>query len=88
VAPSEVVYYSNPEGEFKDFYGKLLVSTLRDTSIRIMTIKSGRVVIDSPIFVNERIRDLAVSSKNGKIYALTDTSRILQISASDLTPVG
>ena len=87
VAPSEVVYYSNPEGEFKDFYGKLLVSTLRDTSIRIMTIKSGRVVIDSPILVNERIRDLAVSSKDGKIYALTDTSRILQISASDLTPV-
>ncbi len=86
VAPSEVVFYTQQEGEFADFYGKLLVSTLRDNSIRVLTIKDQRVVIDSPIYVNERIRDLAISSVDGKIYALTDSFRLLKISQTDITP--
>lgn len=86
VAPSEIDFYYHPDGEFADLDGNMIFSTLRDMSLRILTIKDGRVIIDSPIYLNERIRDFVIGSESGKIYAFTDSARILEFTSTNEVP--
>ena len=74
IAPSEVRQYVGKA--FEHWTGNLLVATLKDQSIRRLTIQGDRVLSDERMALGERIRDLAIDD-NGWIYALTDSARLL-----------
>lgn len=83
VAPSQIVFYDNPDGEFADFAGELVLGTLKDLSIRIIKIQDERVIFDSPIYIGERVRDIHAMSSSGVLYAVTDTQRLVRFKRYD-----
>lgn len=83
IAPSQIVYYNNPDGEFADFDGELVLGTLKDLSVRIIKIQDERVIFDSPIYIGERVRDIHAMSASGVLYAVTDTQRLVRFKRYD-----
>jgi hypothetical protein len=73
IAPSELVVYYGDEFEF--WNGDILLSTLRDTSIRRLRLDEDRVLYDERIFVGERIRDLSILV-DGRILMSFDNGQI------------
>ena len=83
IAPSQIVSYNFPDGEFEDFNNELVLGTLKDLSIRIIKIQEDRVIFDSPIYIGERVRDIHAMSTSGVIYAVTDTQRLVRFKRYD-----
>ena len=70
VAPSQVIVY---RGEtFAAWDGDVLVSTLKDMSIRRLRLSDQEVVYDERIFVGERIRDI-VALDDGRLWLSFDS---------------
>jgi len=67
-----VVYHGE---EFNFWNGDILLSTLRDTSIRRLRLHEDRVLYDERIFVGERIRDLSIL-EDGKVLMSFDNGQI------------
>lgn len=80
VAPSQLVVYYGEEFEF--WSGDILISTLRDRSIRRLRVFEERVLYDERIYIGERIRDLLIlddgsllmSFDSGQLGILTNSS--------------
>jgi len=69
IAPSQLIVYRGEE--FTAWDGDLIVSTLRDQSLRRLRMAEGRVVFDERIEIGERIRDMVLLD-DGKILLAFD----------------
>lgn len=83
IAPSQIIYYDVKGGEFRDFEGELVLATLKDLSVRIIKVQEERVLLDAPIYIGERVRDIHAMSGSGYLYALTDTTRLVKFQTYD-----
>jgi hypothetical protein len=80
IAPGELVVYDG--AEFSLWEDDLLVSTLRDRSLRRLRFDEGRVVMDERIEVGSRIRDLVIDP-DGQIVMTTQAGEIVVMSSAE-----
>ncbi|MGV0034341.1 MAG: PQQ-dependent sugar dehydrogenase [Candidatus Azotimanducaceae bacterium WSBS_2022_MAG_OTU7] len=72
IAPSGLTIYNGTE--FPDWQGDLFIGALLDQEVRRLSIESGKVVGEEPVFteIDARIRDVR-SGPDGFLYILTDS---------------
>ncbi len=74
IATSAVVQVTG--SEFPAWDGDLLLGSLKGQALHRLRIREGRVIVDEPIPLGLRIRDLAVSA-SGLIYVMADEAPVL-----------
>lgn len=79
VAPSAILRYEG--AEFSLWNGDLLVTTLRDQSLRRLRLVDNHVLMDERIEVGSRIRDLIVLA-DGKLLASLDDGNLATLQLS------
>jgi cytochrome c2 len=74
--------------ELQDFApqwdGDLLVSSLKQETLHRLHIREGRVVVDEPIRLGDRLRDMQMLA-DGRVALWTDTGKLMFLTA-DLAP--
>ncbi len=69
IAVSSLIELRGPEFPLWD--GDLMLATLKNETLRRIRVADGRVVVDEPIHVGARIRDITLSD-NGRVYLKLD----------------
>lgn len=80
IAVSALTIYNGKE--FAKWNGDALITSLKDKSLRKIKFKNNNFIKEEIIFKGkiDRIRDIKVSKKSGKIYLLTDNGMIWRMS--------
>lgn len=73
IAPSQVIVYQG--GHFPAWRGDILLSTMKDESLRRIRLDENRVVFDERIEIGERVRDL-VELDDGRLLVSFDSGAL------------
>ena len=71
--------------EFGLWDGDLVVATLKDESLHRLRLREGRVILDEPIRVGGRIRDIAIDGDGRILVKLDNDPVVLAVSNADAT---
>lgn len=77
IAPSQLIVYRGED--FPSWYGDILVASFRG-AIHRLRIVDNRVIIDEPIVIGERPRDL-IQMPDGTLLIATDDDQVVRISS-------
>jgi aldose sugar dehydrogenase len=80
IAPSELAFYSPLTLQFPQYQGAVLLGSLRGEALIALTL--DQPIQENRLQLGERIRDVTVMS-NGTVALLTDSSRLLLLSAPE-----
>lgn len=75
IATSEIVGLEDPG--FGAWQGDLLVATLKGEAVHRLHLEDGRVVVDEPVPLGRRLRDMVLDGST--IYLSTDDDRLLRV---------
>jgi cytochrome c2 len=79
IGPTQIV----EGGAFhKKWRGDLLVGSLKAQSVFRLHLEDGRVVYDEPIFIGERVRDLAIT-EDGTLVLWTDQAHLIFVNVDE-----
>jgi glucose/arabinose dehydrogenase len=77
IAPSQLIVYRGDD--FPAWYGDILVASFKGAIHRLRMV-NGQVMIDEPIVIGERPRDL-IEMPDGTLLIATDDDQVMRISA-------